>query len=332
MNQKLIKKLILGLIMLFMTALTLVSSTFAWFSQNREVWTDEFDIEIENSDSLLISVDGVNFRNSIPNDLLKKAIVSKKINKPINELTDKEVVDEYKNILLQPITTNDLSTFSHIGENSSIQNGYYTLVEADHNSYLSFDLWFKVAASRTATLEYNLKFVSDDYASEFGTLVSYINCLTSEVVLHNQLNTVDNLYQSNETIYVNARDAVRIGVIHNENLKTIYEPYIGLGSYALKDDINDIYNPEKNAMLTYFNNTHEGKLEPLENLDIYKNTQKDFNGGISFGKIVPNGDNTDYLPVKITVYIWLEGYDADYILGISNTNLKMMLNFCVEEV
>ena len=31
----------------------------------------------------------------------------------LNELTDKEVVDEYKNILLQPITTNDLSTFTN---------------------------------------------------------------------------------------------------------------------------------------------------------------------------------------------------------------------------
>lgn len=337
MHKSFIKRIVFSFIMLFVTAITLVSSTFAWFASNREAWTDEFDLEIQNTDSLLISVDGKNFRSSIPNDLLKKAIVAKAMKVDVDNitLTDDYVSSIFKDMALKSVTTSDLETFKAINENTIFAvDDVYELVDAQRFDYITFDLWFKVASSTSkADKKYDIKFVSDEYALNNNTVTSYVTCKDSVVKLHNKLTSTDKTYQSEETITLNSRDAIRIGVIHDDGQKTIYEPYAGVGSYALANDLEDIYNPSKNAMLTYFNNIHEAKLEPLaSDHDIYKGTEKDFNGEISFGQVVPNADGTDYVPIKITVSVWLEGFDADYIIGISNTSFKMMFNFCMEEI
>ena len=50
------------------------------------------------------------------------------------------------------------------------------------------------------------------------------------------------------------------------------------------------------------------------------------------GTIVPNSDKTDYVPIKITVAIWLEGMDADYFVGVDSNSIKIFLNFSMKEV
>jgi hypothetical protein len=121
----------------------------------------------------------------------------------------------------------------------------------------------------------------------------------------------------------------------------IFEPSLGLGSYALNNyiDTNDSnyykYDPNKNAMFTYFNNLNEAQLKPLENTDAFDYTKDVYRNGlkddISLGEIIPNDTSSAYTTLKFTISVWLEGYDADYIVGMYNTSLKMYLNFCIEE-
>ena len=69
---KIKRKLILSLLLLALTIITATSTTYAWFSKNRNAWVDDFELQIENVEGMLISVDGKNFSSSISNEELIK--------------------------------------------------------------------------------------------------------------------------------------------------------------------------------------------------------------------------------------------------------------------
>ena len=366
MKTKFRTRLILSVLMLGMTAITLTTSTFAWFATNRYAWFDEIELEIGNTDSLMISVDGKTYGSSISPEQFKRAVVAnkKKISYNDQSLADLNYVNnEFKRVSLDPVTTNDLINFKGVDkehvkdylDDSGKPTGkkYYELhnVEEKNNyAFLQFDVWFMVDASKSATKTFNLKLVNDDYIEKeknAGNTIkaSYIEGDESIVKIYNTLNTIDKTYNTGDEIKVNCKDAIRLGLKRLEqagkedNKDFIFEPHEGLGSYALKDYLNTTdsnyykYDPNKNAMFTYFNKLNEAVLEPLEkNFDYvngtYKNNLKD---NVSLGKIVPNENKISYEPLKFTLSIWLEGYDADYIIGMKNNSVKIYLNFYVEE-
>lgn len=329
--KRLRNKLILSVFMLLMTGVALTSVTYAWFSNNKNAWVDEFEIDIENTDGLLISVDGEKYYNDINREEIMKAILAKNLDKSINEVTQTDI-DKNK-MALAPVSTADLTSFTTIDGASEIKDGYYQSHEADKANYIEFDLYFKAESSKgEADKKFDISFVhtGDELKTPFFTAED------STVALSNELTATTGTYgpsAEQKEITVNPKDAMRLGILHaDERTKTIYEPYLGLGSYAIAGETEDIYNPEKNAMLTYFNNSHRAKLMPLETGEGYKDTKKSFDDEVSFGRILPNADNTEYEPIKITVFIWLEGYDADYFAGINTNKIKIYLSFTMREV
>jgi hypothetical protein len=165
---------------------------------------------------------------------------------------------------------------------------------------------------------------------------SYIKSEARAVKLVNELRSKGVTYHSGESIAVNPADAIRLGIkVHDKDETTlIYEPNLGLGSYAIEgedvlDDDYDInYDPTENAMLTYFNNLNEYKLAPLKEVEkeFYKNTKK-FDDKTIISNFNVKEDNTGYEDIKLTLSLWLEGYDADYFVGVDIKNIKMYLNF-----
>ena len=363
MKTKFKTRLIFSVLMLGMTITTLTTSTFAWFANNKEAWFDEFEIELKNADNLSISVDGINYRNAITSDMLKKAIVAKKLNYEYDNelLTDSFVNSTYNKIGLDSVTTDNLVDFKNIDKSTNAidtQDNTYSLKEADEFGYVTFDLWFRLISSKSGTSKYDLKLVSEEYAEKNNAVNPYVESTENEIFLYNKLQTTGKedtrtgsrtngpyagkeyekgKYLAGDSINCNPADAIRIGVTHSDTVtKTIYEPSIGLGSYAIDKYLDTseadktIYDPNKNAMFTYFNNINEAKIKAIDsNEDLYMNTEKDFNGNISFAKFENKGSG--YEDVKITVAIWIEAFDADYIVGLQNSSVKILLNFCVEE-
>lgn len=328
------RKLILSVVMAAFTAITLVSTTYAWFSSNTEAWIDQYSLDIENTDGLLASIDGVHYYAEIDNDELKKAVVAKFEGLDIIEdedtLTYEYVNTRFAQLQLAPVSTSDLVNFTTVDNLCEKENGLYVPRSADKYSYLAFDLYLKVQTSKgQANKNYNISFVSSNDDSKVPEITSG----ETEVMLSNKLTAGDTNYDSGEFIKVDPKDSMRIGVIHSDtSTKTIYEPYSGLGSYALADNTADEYNPDKNAMFTYFNNSHNTKLAALDNVDVYKNTIKSFDNEIVFGTCKPNQTNTDYEAIKVTVCIWIEGYDADYFVGVDNDIASFYLSFKMKEV
>ena len=322
--KKLRRKLLLSIIMLGLTVITVTSTTLAWFANNQTAWVDEFELEIENVEGLLISVDGENFYSSVSNEELIKAIVAKKKNVDIKDLDLADAKKEIEKIRLSSITTKDLNKFLTI--DNKVVNNYYQLKDASKESYIEFDLYFRIVADEIATESKVLSIAPDSYIKSEARAVKLVNELRSKGVT----------YHSGESIAVNPADAIRVGIkVHDEdNTALIYEPNLGLGSYAIEgvdpsdEDYNINYDPNENAMLTYFNNMNSSKMAPIseDEKEFYMNTKK-FDDNTIISNFDVKEDNTGYKDIKLTVYVWLEGYDADYFLGISVKNISMLLNF-----
>ena len=325
--KKIYRKLFLSILMLFVTIVTLTSTTFAWFASNRESWVDPFALEIENSEGLYVSIDGKTYGNSVSNSDLSKAIVAKKLNKNVSDVTTDDIVNNLTS--LKPITTKDMINFTTVDIDSVVdKDNFYVPHAVDSKAYAMFDLYFKIEASKNSDKKYDLCFAPDPGLNVESNGVSKIEAPVSLVSLTNKLTTQDTTYFANETIKVNPANAMRIGVFHGSET-TVYEitDEYDLGSYAIYGEGNPIYNPNQNAMFTYFNNSHVSKLRALEKDDFYYNTVKSFDDMISLGLFEIANENQGYNEVKITICIWLEGYDADYISGISTNEMKIFLNF-----
>lgn len=362
MKRSIRKKLILLVVMFGATIVTLTSTTFAWFATNRNAWLDKFELNIESPKSLLISVDGENFRTNIPSEVLKEAVVKKIVGED-TVVTQAVINEEFEKITLKPVTSIDLVNYKTISNNNIITvkddhdivtDKYYELIDADKYSYITFDLWFRLDTNAPDD-DFNLQFVDQDYitneASAENKVLSHVSGKDNRVYLYNALNTTGyedtrtgtradgtayekGKYVAGDTIDINGADALRLGVINVEENKTeIFEPSTGLGSYAIAGQTLAPYDPNQNAMFTYFNNIHEARLKPIEGdqelIEKYLNTNKSFDNNVSLG--VFKNTNNKYNDIKLTVSLWLEGMDADYISGIYDTGITMFLNFCVKK-
>lgn len=324
--NKLRNKLLLSIWMLVATTITLASTTYAWFASNKEVGLDDFDLELETQQNMLVSIDGVNFSSRITNEELKRGIVAKYNGIDVKDVND---ISSFDNIHLQCVTY-DGTTFKKITDKVDSNNNYI-LEETSVSSgmFISFDLWFQYTSFKNDNSSYYVTFVGDSY-SDNNVSGSYLNGSKNDVKLYNKLTTIDKNYNAGEVITINTGDALRLGVTTNESENLIFEPNDGLSSYAISGETIPKYNPAYNPMLTYFNNINLGNLAPIsENVDMYKNT-KNFNSDTKLGVFTKNDDNV-YNTIKITISVWLEGMDGDYIIGCTNTSLSMLLNFCVKK-
>jgi hypothetical protein len=357
MNKNVTRKFILSVSALAVTAMCFSSTTYAWFAKNANAWTEDYEIKLHTDEGLSISVDGIHWYDSISKDQLTNAIALYRYNtlnkdNPIEyaDLTD-TIVSTYSSTSLAPVSPDE--NFNFWGYNVSEEytpsaDGLYhptNLTEAGiMGYYVSFDLYFKaIPSSSDAKDKYNLVFASEGLAENMGP--SYIQAENSNITLNNTLYvptskdtrsnpTTPGKLESGEVITINPADAMRIAVTGAEETLT-YEINEGYGSYALNnipdgaidDSVKDLYDPAQNPMYTYFNNTHNlGKLSIPEYDASYVNTKKDFESLENLGTFTRDSDG-NYNDVKITVYIWLDGYDADYLEGVNTESVHFFLNF-----
>ncbi len=120
----------------------------------------------------------------------------------------------------------------------------------------------------------------------------------------------------------------------------VYEPSIGLGSYAyditdttviaagLNDDNHDA---NKNAAYTYYNS-----LNPLSPFTAYNGDYASYFEGTTtktsftndvYGTFKYDATTKTYNTIKLSVMIWLEGWDADYLMGITAQDVSVKLGF-----
>ena len=400
MNKNKIRRLIASVATLGFTAISLVTSTFAFVNLNTEAKVAEFGFSIKNQEGLLISTDGVNFSQDLNYTQITEAI-KRFYNK---DLADDKKISDYSELKFLPVTLAKDDTdgkvayneYQYMLGNSGVNltdyrakflkdslveadDTYKTavgadkndifykhkLVEANSTNYIFIDLWFTIAnlGEVDPNTEYVLSMSDRTEIKGDSKFVELKNDLTTTGSEDTRTGTrvkgahkdeayVAGTYLSEDAIAINAADAMRLAVVTpatDTNPKPtikVYEPSIGLGSYAFditEQDVidanlaDDNHNAAKNAAYTYYNS-----LNPLSPFTAYNGdyakcfegtkTLSSFNAdGDTYGTFTYDSNKKQYNTIKLSVMIWLEGWDADYIMGISAQDVNIKLGFEVNK-
>ncbi len=304
-------KILLGSLMTLGTFATAVSTTYAFVVLNDEVKVEEFNFNLETDAGLLISTDGINFSQDITASQIQN-VISNNTGVAYNNA-------KYKGVTLSqtdgkinfdnngyPLFVKDKLTElpSPIGDRY-YDHGYQA---AANNDYIMFDLYFQLTNQGSITAPYSLSFMDITSIKSNGPI---------DYTLSNVMTTTTGTHASGDTITFDPVNAMRLGLKnHDTNKFTIYEPGIGLGSAAIEGSTEDIHNKDKNAMYTYYNSAH-----PREPFLVAASDGEAFDTISSFtdnpiGEFVYDNTSHTYNIIKITIAIWLEGWDADFFRGI----------------
>lgn len=261
------------------------------------------------------------------------------------EASDDEILDDS---IIKYVAVADekygTMTYSHQMEAATI-----------NKDYISFDLYFKAISTGGEALtnfkltfgektEMKVKEKAGDSLDNYKN-VTLVNSFSTYNPL---LNYGETYYNQGDTIKMDASNAMRLGVVNNlENKKelSIYEVSneLNYGSTAIKVndlDYNSSLNPEDllpndpryNIMLNYYNVIHP--LYPFDLSNCGADAGQANETIKSYGKMVNSswkGETLGTFPqdgiIHLTFYVYLEGWDADYIMGITEDAKKINANF-----
>ena len=348
MHKKLRRKLLLSIIMLSVTFITLVSTTFAWFSANRETQFDDFNIKLEGYDGIQISIDGSNFYSKLTADDIKMAAAAKalEVDLSTNSLSNERAASVYETIALKPVTLASLNwnkiddaneSFMEL-DTQSITDGYFDLKAASSYSYVAFDVWFRVANTGEANRNYELSFTTDkDVAEDANIKASKMSSGKYKTSINTAFDFKGVEYNTGDEFEISQLASIRFGAIVNDGESHILiEPEIGTSSVAIKDDESERFNPVNNLMYQYFNAYAPADLRPISDDKVIEYNKVDMVHDFerAIGRFKANDGKSKYQDIKVSFAIWQEAYDGDYMPG-SQTVLEdvvVSLGFKMREV
>ena len=341
-------KLLLSLLATASAAVSLTASTFAYVLINNKVVIPDFDFNINGQEGLEISLDNRNWSKDILANQLKNSISDKfddikfsctsivQENGEIKKDANNQVQFYYDDVVGELNTQTNLTEYVHEKANAP-QNG--------DKGFIKFDLYLRAKSTFDVKKDFNLYFTNR----------TNITSTLENVRISNRLVSKDNLdmttyktYNPGDYIKVDIANAIRLGIydvnenqngeLNNYNEFNIYEitNEHDLGSVALESHkgLQDIYDPEVNAMYTYYNNyfTKYPFPQGAEDGKAFETKTRDDLLNAKLGEFKFNSDKNEYNVIKLEMYIWLEGWDADYFIGIpENTTITCNFEFEIKE-
>jgi len=335
---------------LLLTALLLIMSTYAWFTQNRQVSIDTITAKVSAAEGLQISLDATTWNTSITVDAASLAAAG--------QVSAAAQTNAGK--LSWP---KDLEPVSTIGEVASadvvFQKGRYvsgTALESIANSplssedYIAFDIYLKNSSSQTngdplqldagsSVVEYNTEadkitglqysprvgFLLYDQVADFTAQASAIKALTStsassskfSIWEPNATGHIGEVVTNNEEVTANTANAT-YGLTASSTSTTKVEGIVTTtaavtGKSALQNTVQTTdasLGSARNLTTTAYSSSGTEDEKKAATLYLAKN------------KIM-----------KMRVYIWLEGQDPDCIdTASAGVSFDTTIKFCKPEV
>jgi hypothetical protein len=315
---KIIRKLFLSVLSLTLSAIMLGTVTYAWITMTNKNFLDGLVLNVSSGEKLEVSFDGISYYNQLPNDIFSG------------------VFDE---LIMRDVTSSDGLNF-HTGRFGANEKDAIPNIE-----YATFTLWIRsVGAERNVYLVEN---VSDLVQYDIGMAGTFVVSRgmqwRADLTFINGTNeTEDTVYEGERNTYY-ASDAVRIAFLEQINgnnpqdnrtvddlnqviIDPSGDPLRGYGvlygalDYSSKRIGRLVEVPvDKPAVvyeLTEFppNNPYVPLNENSKIMELIASDEKD------------NWDRTYYVG-KVTINIWLEGWDADCFDAIMRDEIRIQLKF-----
>ncbi|TVP84578.1 MAG: hypothetical protein EA375_06200 [Acholeplasmataceae bacterium] len=308
------KKMYLSLMSLFFVSIIFGTATFAWISMATINSIDGLSITASTGEELQISLDGENFSNTL-------------------DIQEMEAI--FQNITLIDITSMDGIHFQ-TGGLRGVEPG----VANEH--YVSFDLWFRTSSQQDAIfLVNNVNHLVTYDATMQGTYV--VSRGVSWRARETFRNGPDMIVEQGTTAMYYASNAIRIAVIErvdnlnpndqrpeDELIRFLYDPSENPErGYGSPYGAFDYFNILKNNMLTLPTVFPDTSYRLTKGLPSNPYQAEDNESMVL--RLVETGefDERDR-PVKqgkVTVNIWLEGWDADAFDSVERDRVKIQLQF-----
>ena len=317
MKKNIIKKLILSVSSLAATAVCLTSTTYAWFAKNATAWADLFSIDIEVPEGLLISIDGENYKQDLTSDDVKTSIAGTP--EAFNKLKFSGVtpLQDQNNKIDYDDETHEVKFGADVIDEHSGKHEY--VAARVNKDYIKFHVWLQGTSK---------KFSPDDLMITVGDN-TVVNAETKKVPLLTGFTVGSKTYQAGEEISINLANAIRLGFYsHNETenkfkIFEVVDEETDLGTTAIEGK-TDEHNPENNIMYNYYN-----AIFPLSPFEQAATWGEAYQTKTRYGQSTDDGWMGEFVTgvnqqgiAEVDIYLWLEGWDADYLLNPLDPNMK----------
>lgn len=313
MKRSLFKALVPTVAMIMVAVLALSGVTYAWFTTSTKAEIGSFDLNVETADGLLIS--------TRYNTGWKSTVSWSEITEANGSTTQKNNA----NIVLKAISTNGAVSDTHDirfftaapADDSSMITGVQALTAGPAaDGYLKFDLYFWNASPSIKTVNLGETSVAArtaegntgdgvEKAVRIGFVKQGVADMGSSVT---NAGTVSAIFEPNAQSHTTAgindyRTGHKLTALDNEK----YEYY---GVAAAAEDAAASFG-RFNAKAAIYGGSDETDAEPTETLGLAD----------TYFELAPNQ------VTKVSVYVWLEGQDADCLNDIADSSMTVDLKF-----
>ena len=304
----------------------LLTSTYAWFTSNKNISVNTLDVKVATSDSLEISADAYNWSTQITGDTLLEVT---------NTTTGKyrDAINQIPATAILPMSTvgnvNDGKMDMFLGTVNENYKLTATKETEKHGkdvggNFIAFDIFLK--ASRETKIQLDpatsiLPAEGSNQGIENATRIAILN-----------YGTPTDLY--------NSEGAQDLKEVVGDGKALIIEPNCDTHTGTGKANAQNIYgitglNDSGNDPLTYY-----GIKEPISSpgIDLKRSDESDPREAVNTLALNKNFSSAPDLITlnkgitKLRIYLWIEGDDVDCEDAASGANLKFNLQFTTADI
>lgn len=345
------KKLYISILSVLLLLIVAGTATFAWFELNTNAWFEGMELQVTSGNGVLVSVNGVSWRNNLNQTDIKKAVVAKSKGYTLNSNLD--YISPNGTVISSDGYEADFSRIGYSDVTSLDGVKFNTRdgveVPLSQLEYVSLDLFFKTDDDTSTTVffsGYERVLTTGERIPKTNIYTADQESITFPTHLNNKFSTYtkeglsveyDNAFsylEQGETIKnfkTYAHDAFRFSTVveqkDDEPLVKMFEINEGNGSYATNLDnskyvegldlLGARYDANKNAAFTYLNNVRgyyssDNSIAPIK-YEEKPETYKSFNR-IDAAKVLTLDESNDFgndKTAKVTLTMWIDGWDAD---------------------
>ena len=310
-----------SLLILLLTAVLLIVSTYAWFTSNQTVTVSSLNVNVEAKNGLQISVDGTNWKSIISNEDISSAITTYSAAK--NQIP--AVLEPVSTAGLVDTTTGYLNMYYGTVDSTSGTPLLTAVKETDANGttgkYIAFDLFFKVDVDTpvwiTPNSGVNPKMGTDgvtptvDKGLKNASRMAFVN--------------EGNLAPGATTAAIQALKGATDATV------SIWEPNYDVHTPAGVQAAQDIYaittTTTGGSVIPY-----KGVKAPISTGVALNSSSTDYFASVTpaYTTVANFSSNESFMTLsagvtKIRMYMWIEGQDVDCENGCSGTDVRFDL-------
>lgn len=314
MKKNLTKKLMLSVLTLAFAVVSLGASTFAWFTTSETAEIEAYDAKVTGGQGIELAV------GTIDNQLKDGTTDAYKSGYYVYQLPKTELVEVIET----------RHGFEQLENLSALKDGSETAFTADNlydiegnkvtskDGFIAFNLYVKADVKGTITLN-DIKLTSDDIAWDSGVKHQIGTQTVTKEVEGVEQEVEEPVYREVGVNNYNLLDALRVAVINNGTVYYYEEAAAGSNTQNFSlFGAYDIYNI-KNAQ----NPAKKELLEVLPEWDSFQFSDETNN----INKTIVNENVERDTDVVYSVYIWLEGYDAECVNALFASQFTLEFSF-----